>query len=86
MPISTTFLKARIEFYETAIVEYEAAILAIGSGAAQTYKIDTGQTVVTVTKLNLTEIENALERMLNQLAVLYARLDGSGVRQVRPGF
>jgi len=72
-------LKARIEAYNTAI-------LAITVEGVQSYTLDTGQTVTTVTQQNVTQLENAIPRMMSQLEVLQTRLTGCGVVTGRPGW
>lgn len=64
---------------KAAVVAYNAAILALGSDAIQSYTLDTGQTRQVVTKANLTELKNARMSLLNEVATLEARICGSGV-------
>ena len=78
MAISDTFLADRITATEAQIVAYEAAILAFAnSGAIQTYKLDTGQTVQTVTRSDLVDLNQTLDILYNRLSTLCARRDGA---------
>jgi len=72
------FTQARIDSLEAIIVAYEGAILALGTAGVQSYKLDTGQTVQTVTRADLSQLRAALDGLLNQHAVLTARLGGCG--------
>lgn len=81
---TNAWLIARIEATQAAIVAYEAAILALATGA-QSYSLDTGQTRQTVTKANMSEMRNMLLILENRLATLEARLEGASFQAV-PGF
>jgi len=85
MPIDVAWIEERITVTKTMILAYEAAILALSNGVAQ-YSLDTGQSRQSVTKhqlgslrLQLTDLENRLQTLQNQLA-------GAGTVYVRPGF
>jgi len=78
VPISETFLTTRITATEALITAYEAASQAFATnGAIQTYKLDTGQSVQTVTRADLEQITATLSSLYNQLATLCARRDGA---------
>lgn len=74
------WLNARIAATEASIESYEAAELALTTGGAQSYTLDTGQSRQTVTRSNLTEIRKGVESLYNRLATLEARRDGAVVR------
>lgn len=78
------YLTARIAAAEAAIEQHEAAELALTTGGVQSYTLDTGQSRQTVTRVNLTEIRNAIDGLYNRRATLIARRDGCGVVTVRP--
>jgi len=80
------FIQGRIDATKTQIVAYETAAEALASGSVQTYTLDTGQTRQTVTRLNLTELQNTIDRLYNRCATLQARLTGGNTVQVRPEF
>ena len=81
-----TFLQARIDATKLLIVAYEDAVTALVSGQVQEYTLDTGQDRQSVTKINLTQANKALDGLYNRLCTLQARLDGSGATIVRPAF
>lgn len=81
-----TFLQARITATQAQIIAYETAIDAIISGGVASYTLDTGQTNQTVTKLNLAATQRTLDSLYNRCATMEARLNGSGVVTVRPGW
>jgi hypothetical protein len=81
----TEWLQARLAKTEELIVAYEDAITALSSGTVMSYSIDTGQTRQSVTKHQLSQIENVLERLENRRAVLRAQL-GCGHVYVRSAY
>lgn len=81
----TTWLEARLTKTEALIVAYEDAILAISSGAALSYTIDTGQTRQTVTKQQLGSLQRTLNSLESRRAVLRAQL-GCGTVRVVPNW
>ncbi len=83
--MDAAFIAARITATKAQIVAYENASLALASGV-QSYELDTGQSVQKVTKLNLASIQRTLDSLYNRCATLEARLNGSGVTHVRPGW
>lgn len=83
--IDCEWLTERITKTKALIVVYEDAIDALAAGAQQ-YSLDTGQTRQTVTKAQLPSLREMLATLENRLAVLDARLNGSGSVVVRPGW
>lgn len=79
------FLDDRIASLKTRIVAWEEASLALAGGAAS-YTIDTGQTRSTVTRSNLTEIENTIARLTARLRELETERDGTGSSIVSPAW
>lgn len=83
--ITTEWLEARRAAKMTAIVAYEAAILALASGA-QSYTLDTGQTRVVKTQANLSELRKTLKELETDLEALDARIEGRTATFVRPAW
>lgn len=86
MSISAAFLQDRISSTELQITAYESASLALGTDGTQSYKLDTGQSIISVTKLDIEWINGNIDSLYNRLATLCARRDGSGVVTVRPSW
>lgn len=84
--MTISFLQSRLDNLETIIIAYDDAILALLTGGAQSYTLDTGQTRQTVTKLNLAELQRTRESLYNQYVTLEARLKGTGVVNVGPAW
>lgn len=84
--MDTAFIQSRIAATKLRIVAYEDAALALGTGGAQAYIIDTGQTRQNVTKLDLPAIEKTIQSLYNLCATLEARLNGSGTVTSRPSW
>lgn len=84
--MNSTQLQARIDATIAQIDALEDAMLAIASGAMQSYTSDNGQTRIVVTKFNLTEGRKALDSLYNRCTMLEVRLNGGGSFNVRPGF
>lgn len=80
----TAWIKARIAATKALIVAYEAAVLALSTGA-QTYQLDTGQSRQLVSKAQLGSLELTLKRLEARLSTLQQRL-GRGRFYVRPGW
>ena len=83
--MNDTFLRARIVATETAIIAYEAALLALANGA-QAYTLDTGQTRQQVTKLDLKNLNDVLDSLVNRLENYNQRLNANGNSIGRPGW
>lgn len=84
--MDNAWLLARIAAIKTIIEAYEDAALALAQGGVQSYKLDTGQTVETVTRLDLEWINASLDGFYNKLVTLEARLTGNGVHHGRPAW
>lgn len=83
----STFLQNRVTTLQTLIIAYEAALLALGtSNGVQSYTLNTGETDQRVTRYDIPQLQVTIDGMYNQLAVLEARLTGSGVTQMRPAW
>ncbi len=80
-----SFVQERITALKASIVAYEDAVLALGTGGIQSYKLDTGQTVQTVTRLDVADLNKTLDSLYNRYATLEARLNG-GTISARPCF
>lgn len=82
----STFLQERITKTEALIVAYEDALLALGTGGVQSYRLDTGQSNQLVTKMDVKDLQTTLDSLYNTLATLEARCTGNGVVIGRPSF
>lgn len=83
--LDRAFIEERITATKAAIVAFEDAQLALGTSGIQSYKLDTGQTVQNVTKLDLEWIQDNLNTLYNRCTTLEARLKGGTVTVV-PGW
>jgi len=83
--MDAAFLTERIIKTKALIIAYEDALLALASGV-QSYKLNTGQTDQTVTKLDLTSLNDVLASLNNRCATMEARLNGSGTTIVTPAW
>lgn len=84
MALSGQFLQDRITKTQSQIIAYEDAIDALVVQGVERYRLDTGQSITDVTKLNLAALNQQLGALENRLATLCARANGSGVTHVRP--
>lgn len=73
------FLQERIDATKAQIVLYEAASSALATGGVQSYKLDTGQSIQTVTKLDLSALFKSIDSLYNRCATLEVRLNGGAV-------
>jgi len=83
--LTIEWLEARRAAKQTAILAFEAAILALASGA-QSFTLDTGQTRVVKTQANLSELRKTLAELEAQLEALDARIEGQTPTYVRPAY
>lgn len=84
--MDSEFLQARIDKTKLLIAVYEDAAEAIGTGGAQSYTLDTGQSRQTVTKLDLAMLSDTLAGLYNRCAMLEARLNGGNTHMARPAW
>jgi len=84
-PDDTVWLTARITATETMIVAFENAITALAAGA-QSYSLNTGQTIQMVTRSNLSSMRLQLQELETRRDGYMQRLHGEGLINVRPGF
>lgn len=84
--MNNSYLSERITKTKALIEAYEDAMLQLGSGAVASYVIDTGQTKQSVTKTDLSMINNTLASLYNRLCTMEARLNGSGSITVTPAW
>ena len=80
------FMQARITKTQELIVAYEDALLALGTGGVQEYRLNTGQSDQKVTKMDVKDLQNTLDSLYNTLVTLGARCTGNGVVIGRPSF
>ena len=80
--MDSTFIQSRIVATKAQIVAYEDAVLALATAGVQSYKLDTGQTVQTVTKLDLAALNKTIDSLYNRCVTLEARLNGGTITGV----
>jgi len=79
------WIKARIAKTEELIEKYEDAILALSTGAVQTYHLDTGQTRQSVTKMHLSQLKSTLAELEFRREAYLSQL-GCGRAHIRPAW
>ena len=84
--MSTAFWTARKAATEAQILAYETAIEALAGDGVQEYSLDTGQSVQRVTKVNLSSMQTALDKLYNRYQIICQRLNGGGSVQGVPGW
>lgn len=77
-------LQDQIDAAKAQLTALNAAQLGISSGAIESYTLDTGQSKITVTKSSISTLDNAIDSLLNRIATMCARLNGSGTTITRP--
>lgn len=80
------FIQARINATQALIAAYEEAVLALTTTDIQNYSIDTGQTRQSVTKKDVSRLNEEIDGLYNRLVMLENRLNGGGSTIVRPGW
>lgn len=84
--MDAAFIQDRITATKAQIVAYEDATLALAQDGIQSYKLDTGQTIQNVTKLDLKDLNATIDSLYNRCATLEARLNGTGTKIGTPGW
>lgn len=84
MATEDEFIATQIAQIEVRITAIQSAILTVATGGT-TYSFDDGQTRHSVTQSSLSELTNALNKLLSMRAMLLSQL-GRGQLNVRPGF
>ncbi len=82
----SAFMQERITKTQALIEAYEDALLALGTGGVQEYRLNTGQSDQKVTKMDVKDLQNTLDSLYNTLVTLEARCTGNGVVTGRPSF
>ena len=83
--MDAAFLQERITKTKALIVIYEDALTALGSGGVQSYKLDTGQNITWVTKMDVADLNKTLDSLYNRCATMDARLNGGNIT-MRPAW
>ena len=73
------FWDARIAASQAQLVATEDAVLALTTGGQTSYTLNTGQGVVTVTKLNLRSLNETIDMLTNRILNIERRLCGSNI-------
>lgn len=83
--MDSTFLDDRITFFEGLIVVLEGAISGLSTDQKKSYTINTGQTIETVTKRDLSKLTSKLDWAYQRLDYFNTRRGGGVSIYVRPG-
>jgi hypothetical protein len=78
----TEFWVSRVATIKAQLVAYDAMYLSfLSNGGQQSYKLDTGQEVVTVDRADLADMDAVMDSLLNRLdvACIRAGLQSSSV-------
>ncbi len=74
----TAYWIERLAIKKTQLAAFDAAIMAIVTNGQESYRLDTGQTVVHVTALNISQIQNQARHLEGEIAGLNTRIYGCG--------
>ena len=77
MARSKTVLKARLDFWRSALVKLREAYLALLDGGVKSYRIGNEE----LTRLDLASLEKRIEEAEKQVDELEALLDGGAARR-----
>ncbi len=76
----------RIAKTKATLAIYEDAVDALAQEGILSYTLDTGQTRQVVTQVDVIRMENSIDRLLNRIATLEARVYGCGTSIGRPAW
>jgi len=79
------FLDERISDTKAKIVAYGLAVDALLAGGIAEYRLDTGQSIQRVTKIDIDQLNKAIDNLTNRLVTYQARRNGASVI-VRPAY
>jgi len=83
--LDNTFIQEQITATKALIVAHQTASLAAATAGIQIYKLDTGQSISTVNRFDVKDLNTVVDSLYNTLATLEARLTGASSIS-RPGF
>lgn len=88
LPAVRTFYEQQLAWKQQALTALQAAHLALTTGGVQSYTLNTGQTVQTVTRMNLPSLLEQIALLEREIVALMGKLDGTSSRVViaKPGF
>ncbi len=82
-----TFWEDQLITTKALLAAYQAASLALATmGAQEMYKLDTGQSIITVKRSDLDMIQNQIDNLLNQCVTIETRITGTGSHTSVPGW
>lgn len=84
--MDNSFLNEQITTTKNQIIAYQDAATALAAGNVQDYKLDTGQTTIFLTRLDLSGIQKTIDTLYARLSMLEARLTGCGTFTAVPGW
>lgn len=85
MTIDNAWMDQRITKTKALIEDYENALIA-GASGQKSYTLNTGQTVTTVTKQDISQLQSALQMLESRLETYCARRNNSGASNMIPGW
>lgn len=74
--MDSTFISARITYFQTLIAAFESAISALTVSNKKSFSVNTGQTQMSVTRNDLPTLQKQLEWAYAQLEFWTLRLNG----------
>jgi len=74
--MDSTFIAARISYFQTLIESFESAISSLTVGNKRSFSVNTGQTQLSVTRNDLTTLKSQLDWAYAQLEFWEMRLNG----------
>lgn len=88
LPAVRTFYEQQLAWKQQALAALQAAHLALTTGGVQSYTLNTGQTVQTVTRMNLPSLLEQIAMLERQVLDLMTKLGETDGRVViaKPGF
>jgi len=84
--MDTEFLQSRITRTKELIVLYEDAIEFLITNPTKSYNLNTGQDSQSMTRQDLSQLQDSLDALMNRLCVLEARLTGNNSVVGVPGW
>jgi hypothetical protein len=85
--ITDSILNTQMTTLQNHVTAWNGALIALSAAnGVKSYTVDTGQSVQTVTRNEINKINDVIQSLLNQIAVIETRLTGCGSTYVNPGW
>lgn len=84
--MSDAFVLTQIANLQALVTAHMASSLEAANAGIQSYTVDSGQDRNTAVRYSVAEVQRTVARIMDQIEMFEARLSGSNIVRVEPGF